>query len=85
MSVRAMEAGREVKRVAGREFKARTGMRQRDTQVAWAKKAMRKEGGEVRILSKRESEPSAEMRRKRYVPTVRVLIIVSSQSFGVEK
>lgn len=45
MSVRAMEAGREVKRVAGREFRARTGMRQRDTHVAWAKKAMKKEGG----------------------------------------
>ena len=70
MSVMPTKAGREVNMEAGREFMARTGMRQRDTHVAWAKKATAKEGGEVRILSKRESEPSAEMRRKRYVPTV---------------
>ena len=57
--------GREEKTEAGSELIARTGMRQRETHVAWAKKATAKEGGEVRILSKRESEPSAEMRRKR--------------------
>ena len=65
MSVMPTAAGREEKTEAGSEFIARTGMRQRETHVAWAKKATAKEGGEVRILSKRESEPSAEMRRKR--------------------
>ena len=65
MSVIPTAAGRAEKTEAGREFIARTGMRQRETHVAWAKKATAKEGGEVRILSKRESEPSAEMRWKR--------------------
>ena len=50
----------------GRELRARTGIRQRDTQVAWAKKAPRNLGGEVRMPSKRESVPlSALMRAKR--------------------
>ena len=54
--------GRDAKAETGREFRARTGMRQRDTQVACAKKAPRNFGGDVRMSSKRESEPSAEMR-----------------------
>ena len=65
MSVMPTAAGRAEKTEAGSELIARTGMRQRETHVAWAKKATAKDGGDVRILSKRESEPSAEMRRKR--------------------
>jgi hypothetical protein len=43
-----------------------TGSVQRETQVAWAKKATRNLGGEMRMLSKRESVPeSAVMRLKR--------------------
>lgn len=56
--------------VAGVELTARTGSKQSETQVAWAKKATRKLGGEVRILSKRESLPSsAVIRLKRNDPT----------------
>ena len=65
MSVMVTKVGREAKTERGRELRARTGSRQRVTQVAWAKKAPRNLGGELRMLSKRESEPSAEMRRKR--------------------
>lgn len=44
----------------------------RETHVACAKKAPMNLGGEVRILSKRESVPlSAVIREKRNVPTVR--------------
>ena len=64
MSVMATE-GRVERRAAGREFKASTGMRHKVTHVAWAKKAPRNLGGELRMESKRESEPSALMRRKR--------------------
>ncbi len=55
-------AGREAKSETGRELMARTGIRQRDTQVACAKKAPANWGGEDRMSSKRESVPSAEMR-----------------------
>ena len=72
MSVMPIAAGREAKTVAGRELRASTGRTQRDTHVAWAKKAPRNLGGEVRRPSKRESDPSAEMRWKRYVPTINV-------------
>ena len=65
MSVMATEAGRVERRAAGREFRARTGMRQRVTHVACAKKALRNLRGESRMVSKRESEPSALIRRKR--------------------
>lgn len=51
--------------------------RQRDTQVAWAKKAPRNLGGEVLISSKRESRPSSEViREKRKVPTLKMLVQV---------
>ena len=53
----------------GRLLSARTGSRQRDTQVACAKKAPRNLGGEERMLSKRESWPSEVMRAKRKDPT----------------
>lgn len=44
----------------------------KDTHVAWAKKAPRNLGGEVRMLSKRESVPlSAVIREKRKVPTMK--------------
>ena len=46
MSVKAIEAGRAAKAEAGMELIARTGMRHRLTQVAWAKKAPRNWGGE---------------------------------------
>ena len=55
----------DAKTETGRELIARTGMRQRETQVACAKKAPRNFGGDRRMSSKRESEPSAEMRWKR--------------------
>ncbi len=64
-SVIPTAAGTAANVAAGREFMASTGIRQRDTQVAWAKKAPRNLGGDWRIPSKRESEPSAEMRAKR--------------------
>lgn len=54
---------------AGRELRARTGRRQMETQVAWAKKAPAKEAGERRMGSKRGSEPSREMRVKVCMPT----------------
>ena len=62
-------AGREAKTETGSELMASTGMRHRETQVAWAMKAPRNLGGEVRMEAKRESAPSALMRWKRYVPT----------------
>jgi hypothetical protein len=49
---------------------ARTGMRQRETQVACATKAIRNWGVDFLISSKRESFPSERTRWKRYVPTV---------------
>ena len=63
-SVRRMVRGRAVR---GRALRDRTGRRQRVTQVAWAKKARRNLGGEVRIWVKRESVPegSVVMRWKR--------------------
>ena len=65
MSVIVTAAGRDANVAMGTALRARTGIRQRDTQVAWAKKAPRNLGGEVRMESKRESLPSAEMRAKR--------------------
>lgn len=47
----------------GMEFNARTGNKHVLTQVACAKKAVANLGAEVRMLSKRESDPeSAEIR-----------------------
>ena len=65
MSVMPTAAGKEAKTEVGMELIARTGIRQRETQVAWTKKARRNLGGEFLILSKRESLPSADMRAKR--------------------
>ena len=65
MSVRRVEAGRAARVVGGRALRERTGSRQRETQVAWAKKAPRKYGGEERMSLKRESSPVERMRRKR--------------------
>lgn len=67
MSVRAMEAGSVVvlRAVAGIELRASTGMRQRVTHVACAKKAPPNLTGELRIESNRESCPSCEIRRNR--------------------
>ena len=65
MSVMVTAAGREANRDAGSELIASTGIKQRDTHVACAKKAPRNFGGDWRMLSKRESLPSAEMRAKR--------------------
>jgi hypothetical protein len=69
-SVRVRKGSAE-RAVAGTEFRASTGRRHRETQVAWAKKAPRNFGGDFLISSKRESRPSsAVMREKRKVPTV---------------
>jgi hypothetical protein len=55
---------------AGSALTARTGIRHRETQVAWIMKAPKNFGGEPRMFLKRESSPSAEMRANRYEPTV---------------
>ena len=79
MSVGVM-MGRVASAACGMELMARTGMRQRDTQVAWATNAARNLGGDFLIESKRESEPSERMRRKRNVPTVIVSININPSS-----
>ena len=68
--------GIAAKVVGGSELSAVTGSMTRETQVAWARKAPRNLGGEVRILSKRESLPSSlVMREKRNEPTRRALSV----------
>ena len=66
--------GSVARRACGMEFTAMMGMRQRETQTAWPKKATRNLGGDFLISSKRESWPSAMTRWKRYVPTVCLLV-----------
>lgn len=70
MSVMATERGSVASRVAGIELSASTGSRQMLTQDACRAKAVRNLGGDSRMAAKRESEPEAEMRWYRYVPTV---------------
>lgn len=64
MSV-SLRTGKVDKAACGIELMARTGIRQRDTQVACAMNAARNLGGDFLISSKRESFPSARTRWKR--------------------
>ena len=64
-SVIPTAAGSDAKSETGSELMARTGIKQRETHVAWAKKAPRNLGGDCLMSSKRESDPSADMRWKR--------------------
>lgn len=63
---------------AGMEFSARTGMRQREIQVACAMKAPKNLRGEERMVSKRESWPSPRTRLKRKLPTINYVSFRSS-------
>jgi hypothetical protein len=65
MSVIDTRPPRAVKVDAGREFTAMTGRRQRETQVACAKKATANLGALLRMSLKRLSSPSERMRWKR--------------------
>ena len=53
---------------------ANTGDKQRETQTAWKNHATANFGGEVLILSKRESGPCERMRAKRWDPTFGMLV-----------
>jgi hypothetical protein len=64
-------AGRVDRTACGILFTARIGIKQRETQVAWARNAPRNLGGDFLISSKRESFPSDITRWKRYDPTAR--------------
>lgn len=68
-----VRAGRAARTVEGIAFSAITGIRQSDTHVACATKAPKNLGGEVLMLSKRESLPSPLIRLKRKVPTALLL------------
>jgi hypothetical protein len=72
--------GRAAYTAGGIELTAMTGIKHKDTHMAWAVKATMNLGGDFLISSKRESLPSFKMRWNRYEPTAGVALIVYSDA-----